>query len=148
MKHIVKSPNNRDTEEEYMAIRTSNYIGMFLLFLIFFATGRAAYALPSLEREGELVIHVTWGDNDNTPANDVYAEAHGWVWGDKDSSFKSFVLKMTHVGEYKTSLPPGVYDVFISEGGSVPTCKRVLVKKGLTTDWTLKLEMDHVYSEK
>jgi hypothetical protein len=51
--------------------------------------------------------------------NDVYSKAHGWVWTDKDSSFKSFVLKMTHAGEYKTSLPAGVYDVFISEGGSM-----------------------------
>lgn len=131
-----------------MAIRISHHIRAFVLSLIFFANGSAAYATHPLEHEGELVIHVTWGDNGNTPANDVYAEAHGWVWADKDSSFKSFVLKMTHAGEYKTSLPPGVYDVFISEGGSVPTCKRVFVKEGLTTDWTLKLEMDHVYSRK
>lgn len=131
-----------------MAIRRSNYIGVFVLFLILFANGRAAYATHPLEHEGEIVIHVTWGDNDNTPANDVYAEAHGWVWADKDSSFRSYVLKMTHAGEYKTSLPPGVYDVFISEKGSVPTCKRLLVKEGLSTDWTLKLEMNQVYSEK
>jgi hypothetical protein len=129
-------------------IRTSNYIGVFVLFFILFANARAAYAPHPLEHEGELVIHVTWGDNDNTPANDVYAEAHGWVWADNGSSFKSFVLNMTHAGEYKTSLPPGVYDVFISEGGSVPACKRVLIKQGLTTDWTLKLELDHVYSQK
>src|SRR5215813_4880616 len=131
MKNIVKSPNNRGAREECMAIRTSNYIGVFVLFLILAANGRSAYTTHPLEHEGELVIHVTWGDNDNTPANDVYVEAHGWVWADKDSSFKSFVLKMTHAGEYKTSLPPGVYDVFISEGGSVPRCKRVLVKDGL-----------------
>ena len=131
-----------------MAVRKSHCIGLFVLTLILFANGRAAYATHPSEHEGELVIHVTWGDNDNTPANDVYAEAHGWVWTDKDSSFKSFVLKMTHAGEYKTSLPAGVYDVFISEGGSMPTCKRVLVKERLTTDWTLKLEIDHVYSEK
>jgi hypothetical protein len=131
-----------------MAIRKSNYIGLFVLILIFFAHGRTAYATHPSKHEGALVIHVTWGDNDSTPANDVYVEAHGWVWADKGGSFKSVVLEMTHVGEYKTSLSPGVYDVFISEGGSVPTCKRVLVKEGLTTGWTLKLEIDHVYSQK
>ena len=131
-----------------MAVRMCNYIGVCVLFLILLVNGRTTYATHSSERDGVLTIHVTWGDNDDTPANDVYAEAHGWVWADKGSGFKSFVLKMTHAGEYKTSLPPGVYDVFISEGGSVPRCKRVLVKEGLTTDWTLKLEIDHVYSEK
>lgn len=131
-----------------MAIRTSSYIGVIVLVLLLLANGRASYATHPSEHKGELVIHVTWGDKDSTPANDVYAEAHGFVWTDKDSSFKSFVLKMTHAGEYKTSLPPGVYDVFISEGGSMPTCKRVLVTEGLTTDWTLKLELDHVYGEK
>lgn len=129
-----------------MPIRMCSYIGYCMLFLSLLASERTAYATHAVEKDGELIIHVTWGDNENTPANDVYAQAYGWVWAGKDSSFKSFVLKMTHAGEYKTSLPPGVYDVFISEGSSVPRCKRVLVKKGLTTDWTLKLKIDHNYS--
>jgi hypothetical protein len=51
-----------------MAVRKSHCIGLFVLTLILFANGRAAYATHPSEPEGELVIHVTWGDNDNTPA--------------------------------------------------------------------------------
>lgn len=67
------------------------------------------------EKDGTLVVLVTWGDVDNTPANDAYIEAHGFVR--KSNSEKSFVLKSPASGRYETPFPPGVYDLFVSEGG-------------------------------
>jgi hypothetical protein len=99
-----------------------------------------------LEHDGKLVVLVTWGDVDNTPATDVYLEAHGFV--QKYHSEKSFLLKMSSAGQYESELPPGAYDVFASEGTSVPACKRVLIKAALTTNWSLKLENDYVYTDK
>ncbi|HYL17036.1 MAG TPA: hypothetical protein VEV41_28650 [Terriglobales bacterium] len=98
------------------------------------------------EKDGTLVVLVTWGDVDNTPANNVYIEAHGFVW--KYHSEKSFVLKSSTTGRYETSLPPGVYDVFVSDGGSEPRCRRMRIREGLPSTWTLKLEVDEVYTEK
>jgi hypothetical protein len=98
------------------------------------------------EKDGTLVVLVTWGDVDNTPANDVYIEAHGFVR--KYNSEKSFVLKSSTAGRYETSLPPGVYDVFVSEGTSEPRCRRMRIREGLTGYWTLKLEVDEVYTKK
>jgi len=61
-----------------------------------------------VEEDGTLVVLVTWGDDDNTPASHVYIEAHGFVW--KYHSEKSFVLNGSTAGSYETSLPQGVYD--------------------------------------
>lgn len=98
------------------------------------------------EEDGTLVVFVTWGDDNNTPANGVYIEAHGFVW--KYHSEKSFVLKSSTAGRYETSLPPGVYDVFVSDGGSEPRCRRMRIREGLTETWTLKLVLDQVYTER
>jgi hypothetical protein len=98
------------------------------------------------EKDGTLVVLVTWGDVDNTPADDVYVEAHGYVV--KYRWEKSFVLKMVKAGRYEAALPPGVYDVFVSEGSSIPRCRRVLVTEDRAGYWRLKLEHDDVYLQK
>jgi hypothetical protein len=118
----------------------------FTMLLAFTVRGIGQGAAQPAERDGKLVVHVTWGDMDNTPADNVYVEAHGFVR--KYSTTKSFVLTMTHAGEYEASLPPGIYDVFVSEGTSVPRCRRVQVTSGFTGHWTIKLEIDDVYTEK
>ena len=97
-------------------------------------------------KDGKLVVLVTWGDSNNTRATDVYIEAHGFV--QKYRSERSFVLKMSRAGRYEAALPPGVYDVFVSEGTSIPRCRRVLVSPDSTGYWTLKLEIDDVYTDK
>jgi hypothetical protein len=97
------------------------------------------------EKDGTLVVLVTWGDADNTRANDVYIEAHGFVR--KYNSEKSFVLNSSTAGRYETSLPPGVYDVFVSEGTSEPMCRRMRIVEGRPSTWTLKLELDEVYTD-
>jgi hypothetical protein len=96
------------------------------------------------QKDGALIVKVTQGDIANTPANDVYVEVYGFVT--KYDSMKSFILRMSHDGQYEAPLPPGFYDVFVSEQGSVPRCRRLFVRPGLTTYWTLKLETDDVYA--
>ena len=115
-------------------------------FFLILLSEAPVHAQQASQKDGALVVEVTWGDVENTPANDVYVEAYGFV--PKYSSTKSFVLKMSHDGHYETPLSPGVYDVFVSEGTSVPRCRRLLIREGLTTYWTLKLEIDDVYTDK
>jgi hypothetical protein len=121
-------------------------LSVLVLMFALLPTGKANDAGRLAEKDGTLVVLVTGGDVDNTPAEDVYVEAYGFVrsYGSK----KSFVLKMSHAGQYEASLPPGVYDVFVSEGVSIPRCRRVLVTAGYTGYWTLKLEHDDVYTQK
>jgi hypothetical protein len=90
-------------------------------------------------------VNVIDADIANSPADHVYIEAYGFPGN--EHSRRSFVLQSTRKGEYKISLPPGIYDVFVSEGVSEPRCKRLEVRPGLPTYWTLKLEMDFVYTK-
>lgn len=115
------------------------------LLLALLATVCASSADQPASKDGTLAVLITWGDVDNTPATNVYVEAYGFVH--EYNSKKSFVLKMSRAGKYEASLPPGVYDVFVSEGTSNPRCRRVLIRPGLTGYWTLKLEIDDVYSQ-
>jgi hypothetical protein len=120
------------------------YFSVLIVLLMLFHRGTGVHADQASHEDGALVVKVTWGDTDNTPASHVYVEAYGFV--EKYDSTKSFVLKMSHDGQYEASLPPGVYDVFVSDGGSIPRCRRLLIKSGLPTYWTLKLEIDDVYT--
>jgi hypothetical protein len=116
-------------------LRTIKYSA--LLFLTLTAV-RFPSAISQPQENGTLAVLVTWGDINNTPANDVYIEAHGYVVRDKAE--KSFVFKMVRVGQYEATIPPGIYDVFVSEGNSEPRCKRMFAAAGRTGYWTLKLE--------
>src|SRR5258707_565184 len=77
-------------------------------------------------KDTTFAVLVTWDDAYKTPTTGAYIEAHSfnvnWV------SEKSFVLKMVKPGQYEAALPPGVYDVFVSEASSTPRCRRVLIK--------------------
>lgn len=119
---------------------------VFVFLLAFLAKKGPSDSYRPEEKNGTLVVLVTWGDAFSTPATHVYIEAHGFVR--KYNSTKSFVLNSSHAGRYEASLPPGVYDVFVSDGISMPACKRVLIKADSTTSWTLHTELDNVYSEK
>jgi hypothetical protein len=128
-----------------MRIPKLRYFIVLVLLLAFFVGGQADDKVP-VEKDGTLLVFVKWGDLDKTPANDVYIEAHGFV--QKYRSQKSFVLKMSYAGRYELPIPPGVYDVLVSEGISIPVCKRVLIRAGSTTDWSVNLEMDHEYTQR
>ncbi len=97
------------------------------------------------DKSGTLIVSVTWGDVDNTPATQVYVEAHGFLY--REHLEKSFVLKSSSAGRYEASLPPGIYDVFVSDGSSTPRCRRVSIVED-SKYWTLKLEIDDVYLAK
>ncbi len=129
-----------------MSARSFKYLSSLILLAGVLTSGKAQEEGHPQDRDGTLVVRVTWGDDDNTPADNVYVEAHGFV--PRYRSERSFVLKMSRVGRYEASLPPGVYDVFVSESSSIPRCRRVLISPGFTGDWTLKLEVDSVYTNK
>ena len=96
-----------------MSLKSLRYA--MLLFALSI-TAKYASAGPPMEQDGTIVVLVTWGDINNTPVNDVYIEAHGYVV--KDKAEKSFVFKMVQAGRYEVTVPPGVYVVFVSEGDS------------------------------
>jgi hypothetical protein len=121
-------------------------VRVLVLLIAFLPLAKSNDQATSSDKDGNIVVLVTWGDNDNTPANDVFIEAHGYVR--KEHSEKSFMFHMVRAGHYEVSLPPAVYDVFVSESGSEPRCKRLLVSPGMSTYWNLKLEIDHIYSQK
>ena len=116
---------------------------LLVLLLTLLPTQRPGDEGRQTEKNGTLVVRVTWGDDDNTPAKNVYIEAHGFVR--EYNSEKSFVLKSSAPGRYEVSLSPGVYDVFVSEDISEPRCRRMRIVGGLPSTWTLKLEFDEVY---
>ena len=129
-----------------MNILRFTYWSFLIVLLILSPRMKGEDSVTPIEKDGTLVVLVTLGDVDNTPATDVYVEAHGFV--QRYHSEKSFVLKMSDSGRYQAALPAGVYDVFVSEGTSIPRCRRVLIRSGLTGYWTLKLEIDDIYTEK
>jgi hypothetical protein len=116
-----------------------------LVALLIFAMSQCVSAAPPPEKDATLAVLVTWGDVDNTPAQNVYVEAHGYVANLKAK--KSFVLDMVRAGRYEVSLPPGVYDVFVSDGSSEPRCRRMRVAAGDINTWILKLETDEIYTQ-
>jgi hypothetical protein len=111
-------------------------------------TGTVVGANRPLEKEGRLIVIVTWGDIDNTPARNVVVGVHGYTRGLKSPPEMPILLKPTKDGQYEASIQPGIYDVFVSEATSVPRCRRLQVNTGLSSYWTLKLEIDDVYLDK
>ena len=99
--------------------------GVCILLLVLLPMQKAVHASQPSQKDGTLIVKVTWGDLDNTPANHVYVEAYGYVA--KLDVMKSYVLKMSKEGQYEGTLPPGHYDVFVSEAGSVPRCRRLMI---------------------
>ena len=97
--------------------------------------------------EGKLIVIVTYGDVDNTPARNVRVYVHGYLPRYADSE-KSQVLEATRDGQYEASLSPGLYDILVSEEGSLPRCKRVEINPNERQFWTLRLELDHEHLEK
>jgi len=129
-----------------MNILSLRSLTVLVLLLAVLPAGRAGDARSSSEKDGTLVVLLTGRDVNKSPVTNAYVVARGFV--PKYYSNKSFVLKSSLAGRYEASLPPAVYDVFVSEGVSVPACKRVLIKSGSAISWTLQLESDDVYTEK
>jgi len=130
-------------KEMKMRSLSFRYSIVFALFLIFLTARMALGAGQSVGENGRLVVLVTWGDLDNTPAQNVIVEVHGYVAGLQSPPVAPVALKPVKDGQYEASLQPGLYDVFVSEGTSIPRCTRFRIEAGVTKTWTLKLEIDH-----
>ena len=118
---------------------------VFIFLVAFLAPETHNTSYHPEEKDGTLVVLLTWKDvtyDPNGPFAPVYVEAYGFV--SKYHEKKSFVLESSHYGRHEGSLPPGVYDVFVSEGTSFPVCKRVRVTEDSTTTVSLQLETDTV----
>ncbi len=131
-----------------MDILGLRYSTVLVLLLALLPTGMTVCEDRPLEKDGRLVVIVTWGDIDNMPASNVFVEAHGYTHGLKSPPRASSLLKASQDGRYEASLQPGLYDVFVSDSSSVPRCRRVLVKAGEANYWTVKMEFDDVYLQK
>jgi len=111
-----------------MNILSLRNLRVLVLLLAFLPTGRAGDADSSSEKDGTLVVLLTASDAYKSPVTNEYVKARGFA--PKYYANKSFVLKSSVAGRYEASLPPAVYDIFVSESGLVPACKRVLIKSG------------------
>ena len=123
------------------------YLSFCIIVIVLFGRGDAQdKRATTVVKDGTLIFDVTLGDLGNAPANDVYVEAHGY--DEIKHTPASYVLKLVRPGHYETSIPPGIYDVFVSESDSVPRCKRVLIRSQKPTYWIIKLEDDDIYLTK
>lgn len=66
----------------------------------------------------------------------IYLHSNSGLQADK-------VLKLDDKARFEISLPQGLYDVFVSEGGYVPTCKRIEIGKGTTTEFSPSMQHDY-----
>ena len=131
-----------------MNVLSVKFFSVLIFLLAFLAPDRHKASDRPEEKDGTLVVLLTWKDltyDPNGPFPPIYVEAYGFV--SKYHKTKSFVLESSHFGRHERSLPPGVYDVFVSHGSSFPACKRVRVTEGSTTTVNLQLEVDEVYTQ-
>jgi hypothetical protein len=130
--------------------RTFRCLSAFSLAFVLFAIGssgaQSSGSLTSSNKNGTLVVLVTRDDVNRTPEEEAYIEAHSFnVNGVAE---KSFAFVKVKAGRYEATVPPGVYDVFVSAPSSTPRCRRSLVTAGYTGYWNLMLEHDDVYLER
>jgi hypothetical protein len=106
---------------------------MFVVFL--FCLMSPTSGANQVGQEGKLIVRVLLGI-DNAPARDAF------VYIREDIREISRNISASSPGMFEISLPPGLYDVFVSEGSSLPICKRVEIKVDDRKIFTAKLEPD------
>jgi hypothetical protein len=121
-------------------MKTSVRVVGLLFFLLFCSDVVVPQVERTTQKNGRLVVIVVIGD-DYTRAHNVFIYAHGYL-PDGYPGETSLALKETQAGWYEASLAPGLYDVFVSEGTSLPRCTRVEIKADKMKFWSLKLETD------
>src|SRR5690348_11126306 len=87
------------------------------------------------QKEGQLIVRVFVGDDDSQ-ARDAFVYVRG-CFGQPSAA-----ITANRPGQFEKSLPPGLYDVFVSEGSSLPMCKRVEIRPDHAKVYTAKLEAD------
>src|SRR5579863_6503293 len=98
---------------------TRLFAAMFIVFL--FCLMSPTSGANQVGQEGKLIVTVLLGDN-NAPARDAF------VYIREDMKEISRSISASNPGMFEISLSPGLYDVFVSEGSSLPICKRVEIK--------------------
>jgi len=95
------------------------------------------------QRVGFLAVTVTVG-GDHFPAVHAFVAVRGYP----PTSKEVIALTPTKDGFFETSLPPGIYDVFVSEDSTFPACKRVKVAAGDIAHYEANLTVDIASLEK
>jgi hypothetical protein len=121
----------------------ARWVSWLLLLLLLYRPITVSGASKD-ERVGFLAVTVTTGD-DQGPAKNAFVLVRGYrpVYNGESST----VLKPTADGFFETSLPPGFYDVFVSEVSSLPMCKRVEIVPGKIEHYTANLKADEEHLE-
>lgn len=114
-----------------------------LAVLLLLCCSAAASGDDRTPKEGFLAVTVTLGA-DRIPLTDASVSVRGYrhvYMGDL-----SAVLSQTKDGVFGASLPPGVYDVFISHAAAYPVCMRVAIVAGEREVFyaNLKFDMEHM----
>ena len=94
------------------------------------------------QKDGFLAVTVSLEDRTPLTSAFVFVRGYRHVYRGELST----VLTQTKNSVFENSLPPGVYDVFVSHAGTLPTCKRVVIVAGQLAEFNanLKLDMEHL----
>lgn len=93
----------------------------------------------SSQTEGRLVVSVTIGDDKQPYSNAVvYVRGYRPQYNGETST----ILQASQKGRFEASLPPGLYDIFVSDASSIPMCKRVEIVANETEHYTASLTAD------
>ena len=77
------------------------------------------------------------GDVANAGGNAAIARA--FVLVHQPEGKKDFIVKVSN-GRFELSLPPGLYDVFVSASGFSPSCQRIKITAGQSAVFKPRLE--------
>ena len=114
-------------------------LAIALAILVLFVTCPISGA-DQASHEGKLVVLALLGDN-NTPSKDAFVYVRGYL------GQPSVAVSPSRVGWFEINLHPGLYDVFVSEGSSLPMCRRFEIKANRTKVYSAKLEVDDDHLE-
>jgi hypothetical protein len=97
------------------------------------------------QRVGFLAVSVSIGDG-HMPLTSAFVFVRGYrpVYHGESSA----VLTQTKDGYFETSLPPGLYDVFVSDADALPACKRVAIVAGQVEHYGVNFKVDEEHLEK
>jgi len=102
-----------------------------LLFVLVLALPTVSGAGQAAARpEGRLTVVVTSGDP-AAPTRDAFVFVRGYEPRYHGETLSQ--VRPTRDGWFEVSLPPGLYDVFISEGSCIPKCRRVAIEANKAT---------------
>jgi hypothetical protein len=126
------------------ALMTTKWIAS--LFVLVLSCGPMVASGPNQTspKEGKLIVVVTY-EYDGGPARDSLVYVRGYrplPFGEV-----SINLSPTRAGWFETSLPPGLYDVYVSEWSSLPMCQRMEIAGDGIEYYRARLKPDHEHME-